>query len=56
MENFIHIITQPDNIAIVLMLIAVTFCSAAAFREMRINDRFIREGKPEKIYQRMTKQ
>ncbi len=55
MENFIHIITQPDNIAIVVMLVAVTVCTVFAFREMRINDRLIREGKPEKIYERMTK-
>lgn len=55
MENFIRIITQPDNIAIVLMLIATAVCTYASFREIRINDRLIKEGQKEKIYERMTK-
>lgn len=55
MENLIHIITQPDNIAIVIMLIAVSVCTLVAFREIRINDRLIREGQKEKIYERMTR-
>ncbi len=53
MENFVRIITQPDNIAILLMLVAIVVCTAAAVREMRANDRFIKEGKKEEIYKRM---
>lgn len=55
MENLIRIITQPDNIAIVVMLVAVTVCTAVAFREMWINDRLIQSGKKDEIYKRMTK-
>lgn len=55
MHNFLRIISQPDNIAIVLMLIFTIICTAAAFREMRINDRLIRQGKKDQIYERMTK-
>jgi hypothetical protein len=55
MENFIHIITQPDNIAIVVMLVATVVCTAAAFREIRINDKLIKSGKKDQIYERMTK-
>ena len=54
MKNLIEIISQPDNVAIVIMLVATIFCTLAAFREMRINDRLIKEGKKEKIYERMT--
>lgn len=55
MENLLRIISQPDNIAILLMLIAVGVCTGTAFREIWINDRLIKEGKKEKIYERMAK-
>ena len=55
MENFLRIITQPDNIAILLMLIAVSVCTAAACREIWINDRLIKAGKKDEIYKRMTR-
>lgn len=54
MENFFKIITQPDNVAIVLMLIAVIVCTAAAFREIAANDRLIKKGKKDEIYKRMA--
>lgn len=54
MKNFIEIITQPDNIAILVMLASTITCTLIAFREMRINDKLIKEGKKEKIYERMT--
>ncbi len=55
MENFIHIITQPDNIAIVVMMIATVVCTGVAFREMWINDKLIKDGKKDEVYKRMTK-
>ncbi len=55
MENFIEIITQPDNIAIVVMLFAIVACCASAFREIWINDRLIRQGKKDEIYKRMIR-
>lgn len=55
MHHLIEILTQPDNFAIVLMLVATAVCTLAAFREIRINDRLIREGKKDQVYQRMTK-
>ena len=54
MENLLKIITQPDNIAILFMLIAVVVCTFVSFREMWQNDRLIKAGKKEKIYERMT--
>ncbi len=55
MENFIKIVTQPDNIAIVIMLITVAICTFHSVREMRINDKFIKDGKKEEIYKRMIR-
>lgn len=55
MENLITIITQPDNIAILIMLGWTIACTAIAFREIRINDRLIKAGKKAEIYTRMAK-
>ncbi len=54
MHNLIEILTEPDNIAILIMLASTITCTWVAFREAIINDRFIKEGKKEKIYERMT--
>lgn len=54
MENILRIVAQPDNVAIVLMLVLVGFFSAAAFMLALQNDRkkasWIRgEGSPEEV-------
>ncbi|MBI2981949.1 MAG: hypothetical protein HYY44_06635 [Deltaproteobacteria bacterium] len=54
MENFLKIITQPDNIAILIMMACVITTATIAFREIIRNDRLIKEGKKEEIYRRMT--
>jgi hypothetical protein len=54
-HHFLHIITQPDNIAIVVMMVSTIICTAVAFREIRINDKLIKSGKKEQIYERMAK-
>ncbi|NTU96722.1 MAG: cytochrome C [Chlorobiaceae bacterium] len=46
MNPFIEIITQPDNIAIVIMIIMVTFFTLWAFQQAFENDRLIAAGKP----------
>lgn len=46
MEPLITIITQPDNIAIVIMIIMVTFFMVWAFQQAFENDRLIASGKP----------
>lgn len=55
MHNLLEIITQPDNIAIIIMLVSIAVCALMALREIRANDRLIKEGHKEKIYERMTK-
>lgn len=52
-HNLIEILTQPDNIAIVVMMVSTVVCTLVAFREIRINDRLIKDGKKEKVYERM---
>jgi len=54
MENLLKIITQPDNIAILMMLIAVAVCTLSAVREMVKNDRLLKQGKKDEVYRRMT--
>jgi hypothetical protein len=46
MENFLKIISEPDNVAIVIMLIMVIFYTWWAFHQSFENDRRKREGKP----------
>ena len=46
MNPFIEIITQPDNIAIVIMVIMVTFYMVWAFQQAFQNDRLLAAGLP----------
>jgi hypothetical protein len=46
MNPFIEIITQPDNIAIVIMILMVTFFTVWAFQQAFDNDKLIAAGKP----------
>ncbi len=53
MDQFISIVTKGDNIPIVGMLFAVLFLTWLALSEARKNDRLIKEGKKDEVYQRM---
>lgn len=55
MHHLIEILTQPDNIAIVVMMVSTVICTLVAFREIRINDKLIKSGKKDQIYERMAK-
>ena len=55
LQNFLLIATKPDNIPIGAMLGFVAFVLWIAIREMVKNDRLIRQGKKEKIYEEMIK-
>ncbi|MEE9449495.1 MAG: hypothetical protein V3V72_05535 [Ignavibacteriaceae bacterium] len=46
MENFLKIISEPDNVAIVIMLLLVIFYTWWAFHQSFENDSRKREGKP----------
>jgi hypothetical protein len=53
MHHFLHIISQPDNVPIVIMMVTVIFLTWLSFKEARANDRLSEEGKEDQIYRRM---
>jgi hypothetical protein len=55
MEHFWEILTKPDNLPIVGMLLAVIFCLWVAFRQALKHDRLIEQGKKDDIYSEMIK-
>jgi hypothetical protein len=54
-QNFLEIVTKPDNIPIVAMLILVVFFTWLGLREGRKHDRLIDEGKEDEIPNEMWK-
>jgi hypothetical protein len=52
-SNIWTIISKPDNIPILMMIIAVTFYTAYAFRDAMRNDRLIKEGRKGEILKSM---
>jgi hypothetical protein len=55
MEHFWEILTKPDNLPIVGMLLAVIFCLWVAFRQALKHDRLIKQGRKDDVYSEMTK-
>jgi hypothetical protein len=54
-EHFWEILTKPDNLPIVGMLLAVIFCLWVAFRQALKHDKLIEQGKKDDIYNEMIK-
>jgi hypothetical protein len=54
-QNFLEILTKPDNIPIVGMLILVIFFTWLGLREAFKNDRLIEEEKEDEIPKEMWK-
>ena len=54
-QNFLEIITKPDNIPIVAMLILVLFFTWLGLREAFKHDKLIEEGKEDEIPNEMWK-
>ena len=55
LENFLLIATKPDNIPIGTMLIIVGWVFWIAVKQMVANDKWIKQGKKEKIWDEMIK-
>ena len=55
MEHFWEILTKPDNLPIVGMLLAVILCLWVAFRQALKHDRLIEQGKKDEVYGEMIK-
>jgi hypothetical protein len=53
LEQFLEILTLPDNIPIVGMLILVMFFTYLALREGRKNDELIEKGREDEVLKRM---
>lgn len=54
-QHFYHILVLPDNIPIVLMVLLLGWCMGYAIYEMRANDRLIKKGEKDKVYDRMIR-
>jgi hypothetical protein len=54
-QNFLEIVTKPDNIPIVGMLILVLFFTWVGLREAFKHDKLIEEGKEDEIPHEMWK-
>ena len=55
LENFLLIATKPDNITIGTMLLFVGLVFWVAVKQMIANDKWIKQGKKEKIWDEMIK-
>lgn len=55
LQNFLAIVTKPDNIPIVGMLILVIFFSWIGLRQAFKNDQLIEQGKEDQIPNEMWK-
>jgi len=54
-QNFLAIVTKPDNIPIVAMLLLVLFFTWLGLRQAFKNDRLVEEGKEDEIPDEMWK-
>lgn len=55
LQNFLEIVTKPDNIPIVGMLILVIFFTWLGLRQALTNDKLIEEGREDEIPNEMWK-
>ena len=53
LDQFLKILTLPDNIPIVGMMILVVFFTYLALREGRKNDQLLDQGREDEILRRM---
>jgi len=54
-HNFLEIVTKPDNIPIVAMLILVIFFTWLGLKQALKNDKLVDEGKEDEIPKEMWK-
>lgn len=53
LANFWSIVSLPDNIPIVFMMVLVGYFTWLSFAEAKKNDRLIRDGRREEVLRRM---
>jgi len=54
-QNFLEIVTKPDNIPILGMLLLILFFTWIGIRQAFRNDKLIEEGKKDEILDEMWK-
>ncbi len=54
-DQFVEVVTKPDNIPIVGLMFLVLYFTWLAFREGRKNDQLIEEGRDDEILDEMQK-
>jgi len=52
-QHFVHILTLPDNIPIVGLMVLLFFFTYIALREARKNDQLIEQGRENEILEKM---
>lgn len=55
LQQFLQILTVPDNVPIIAMLILVMFFTYVALKQARRNDQLIEHGHRERIIEEMRK-
>ena len=53
LEHFLFILTKPDNIPIVGLMILLFFFTYLGFREARKNDKLVDEGREDEVLGKM---
>jgi hypothetical protein len=53
LDHFLHILTLPDNIPIVGLMVLLFFFTYLGLREARKNDKLLDEGREDEILERM---
>ena len=54
-QQFLEILTVPDNIPIIAMMILVLFFTYVSFKQARRNDQLIEHGMRDKVIEEMRK-
>ena len=55
MRQFVQILTKPDNIPIVFMLVLVLFFTWVGLKQALRNDRLIEQGREDEILKEMQR-
>jgi hypothetical protein len=55
LQQFLGILTQPDNIPIIGMMLLVLFFTYVGLKQARRNDQLIERGKRDQIIEEMRK-
>lgn len=53
LDQFLEILTKPDNVPIAAMMLLILFFTWLAFREARKNDELIEEGREDEVLKEM---